>query len=69
MKTIVLHISISEEMKLKGVTFTYNDTGLQSGKDLLESISVAILNSVEMDKHQDDVNELLSKLNIKKIGS
>lgn len=68
MKTIVLHVSISDDMKLKGVTFTYNDTGLQSGKKLLEDISTAILNSSEMEKHSDEINELLSELKIKKIG-
>lgn len=68
MKTIVLHVSITEEMKLKEVTFTYNDTGLQSGKILLENIALAILKTLEMDKNQDEINDLLSELKIKKIG-
>lgn len=66
-KNIVLHVTLTDELKVKSITFNHNDTGLESGKDLLDKLSRALLQSIEMDRNNDDINELLNELKISRI--
>ncbi len=67
MKAIVLHIELTDQLTLKSISFTYNDTGIPSGTHLLGQLSKRILESIELDKNNDEINEMLSELKIKKL--
>ncbi len=67
MKAIVLHIELTDQLTLKSISFTYNDTGILSGTHLLGQLSNRILESIELDKNNDEINEILSESKIKKL--
>ena len=50
MKTIQLHFSFSDKLELKKIIFQYNNTGLESNKELLKSIANVIIESIECEK-------------------
>lgn len=67
MKAIQLFISLSDDLGIQSITFSYNDTELPSDWKTLNAVANAILKAIKANKDRIIVDELLDDLNIKRL--
>lgn len=66
MKLISLDIVLSDELGIKGVTISYNDTGLPNDSKLIEIVAFTLLKSLNLNKESVAVQDLLNELGIER---
>ena len=66
MKNIQLSIRLSDDLGVKGITIDYNDTDLESDSELVKRICFTLLKSIELNKEDIMVQDLLNSLEITK---
>jgi len=64
MKTIELKLSITEDLTLKQIIVSYNDTGLENDPELLRMIGSTIVRAVDTNREECEIQYMLNKLNI-----
>jgi len=65
MKSIQLSLSITEDLTLKGVTISYNDTGLESNSELIKILGAAIVRAIDLNSDECEIQDMLNNNNIK----
>lgn len=65
MKHIILSIELSDELGIKSVTLTHNDTGLKSDSELIKQVAYTILRSYSANKEDVIIQDLLNEVGIK----
>jgi hypothetical protein len=66
MKTIQLTFNLSEDLAMKSIVYSYNDTDLPSNSETLGNIAIAMLRSLNLNKDDLIVQDLLIELDIKR---
>lgn len=66
MKTIQLTFNLSEDLAMKSIIYSYNDTDLPSNSETLGNIAIAMLRSLNLNKDDLIVQDLLIELDIKR---
>lgn len=61
MKYLELGIELSDELALKSIIFHCNETGIEGSARLLRLLAIALLKSIEMNKEDIELQDILFK--------
>ncbi|MEN6624541.1 MAG: hypothetical protein ABFD50_23715 [Smithella sp.] len=64
MKHIFLSIELSDELGIKSVTLSHNDTGLKSDSELVKMVAYALLKAYTANKEDVMIQDLLNEVGI-----